>query len=93
MIVGVLQLRLNLHDTFSLKDKRRVVKSFKDRVANKFNVSIAEVDALDNCRCAVLGISQVGKDGQYVQSCLDKIVDKVRMIHNVSLIDYQIEFL
>lgn len=93
MIVGVLEIQLRLHDTFSLKDKRRVIRSLKDRIANKFNVSISEIDALDNCRLAVLGVSQVGNDGQYVQSCLDKIVDKIRMVREASLIEYHIEML
>ena len=93
MIVGVLDIQLRLHDTFSLKDKRRIIRSLKDRIANKFNVSIAEVDALDNSRYAVLGISLVGNDGQYVQSCLDKIVDKIRAERNASLIEYHIEML
>ena len=93
MIVGALEVQLRLHDTFSLKDKRRVIRSLKDRIANKFNVSIAEVDALDNRRHAVLGVSLVGNDSRYVQSCLDKIVDKIREVHNASLIEYQIELL
>ena len=47
MIVGIMQVELMIYDAMTLKDKRRVVKSIKDRVAHEFNVSIAEVDALD----------------------------------------------
>jgi hypothetical protein len=47
MTVGVLQLELSIGDAMSLKDKRRVIKSLKDRIAHGHNVSIAEVGALD----------------------------------------------
>ena len=46
MTVGVLQLELSIGDAMSLKDKRRVIKSLKDRIAHGHNVSIAEVGRL-----------------------------------------------
>ena len=41
MTIGVLQLEIGIGDAMSLKDKRRVVKSLKDRIAHGHNVSIA----------------------------------------------------
>ena len=77
----------------SLKDKRRVVKSLKDRIANGHNVSIAEVGALDEHRRSIIGIAMVSNDPRYVESQLSKLVDFVRMVPQVSLMDYQIELL
>ena len=93
MTVGVLQLELLIHDAMSLKDKRRVVKSIKDRIAHANNVSIAEVGALDEHRRSVLGLAMVANDARYVQSGLSKIVDFVRGVGTVDLADYQIELL
>ncbi len=93
MTVGVLQLELSIGDAMSLKDKRRVVKSLKDRIAHRHNVSVAEVAALDEHRRAVLGIAMVSNDSRYVQGALDKLVDSVRLVPQVSLIDYQIDLL
>jgi len=93
MIVGVLEVQLMIHDAANLKDKRRVVKSLKDRISHEFNVSIAEVDALDRWRYAVLGVSLVGNESRYVQSCLDKVVDRFRTARKASLVDYHIELL
>ena len=59
MTVGVLQLELSIADAMSLKDKRRVVKSLKDRIAHGHNVSIAEVGALDEHRRSILGVAMV----------------------------------
>ena len=93
MIVGVLQLELSVPDSFSLKDKRRVIKSLKDRIAHGHNVSIAEVGALDEHRRSVLGLAMVSNDKSYVEGALSKLVDFVRMVPQVSLIDYQIDLL
>lgn len=77
----------------SLKDKRRVVKSLKDRIAHRHNISVAEVGALDEHRRSILGFAMVGNDGRYIEGALSKLVDFVRAVPQVSLIDYQIELL
>ena len=77
----------------SLKDKRQVVKSLKDRIAHGHNVSIAEVGALDEHRRSILGVAMVSNDKRYVEGALSKLVDFIRMAPQASLIDYQIELL
>jgi uncharacterized protein YlxP (DUF503 family) len=93
MTVGVLQLELSVTDAMSLKDKRRVVKSIKDRIAHGHNVSIAEVGALDQHRLAILGIAMVANDAKYVEGALSKLVDFIRAVPQVDLLDYQIDLL
>jgi len=93
MVVGVLQIELAIPDAFSLKDKRRVIKSLKDRIAHGHNVSVAEVGALDEHRRSILGFAMVSNDSRYVESALSKLVDFVRMVPQVSLLDYQIDLL
>ena len=91
MTIGVLQVEISITDAMSLKDKRRVVKSIKDRIAHGHNVSIAEVGALDEHRRSIIGMAMVGNDGQYIEGALSKLVDFVRMVPQVSLLDYRIE--
>ena len=93
MTVGVLQVELSVTDAMSLKDKRRVIKSIKDRIANSHNVSIAEVGALDEHRRCILGMAMVSNDSRYVEGALSKLVDFVRTVPSVDLVDYQIELL
>jgi uncharacterized protein len=93
MTIGVLQLELRVGDAMSLKDKRRVVKSLKDRIAHGHNVSVAEVAALDEHRRCVLGLAMVSNDSRYVEGALSKLVDFVKSVPQVSLIDYQIDLL
>ena len=91
MIIGVLELQVSVFDAMTLKDKRRVIKSLKDRVSNKFNVSIAEVDHHESVRTCVLGVAMVANDSRFVDSVLSKVVELVRRIPQLSLIDYHIE--
>lgn len=91
MAIGVLRVRLAIFGALSLKDKRRVTKSLKDRLGNRHNVSVSEVDDLEHRQAATLGIAMVSNDGRFVQSALSKIVDEIRAFPHASLIDYNIE--
>ena len=64
----VLLVKLNLHIPLahSLKDKRRQVKSLKDKLCSRFNASVAEIDALDKWQQAVLGICIISTDKSYL---------------------------
>jgi len=60
-------------------------------LANKYNVSVAEVAALDSHQRAVLGVAMVANESRFVESCLSKVVDQLRLARDASLVDYHIE--
>ena len=91
MRIGVCTLHLRLSENNSLKGKRRIVKSIKDRVRSKFNVSIAEIGAQDKWQWATLGVACVSSDAAFTNSVLSKIVDFVNEMHTGELVDYEIE--
>jgi len=91
MVIGSLTLKLAIFESTSLKDKRRVVKSLKERLGGRFNVSVAEVGFQNHRQQAELGVAVVANDHQFAQSCLDKIVDYVRLDRSASLVDYELE--
>jgi uncharacterized protein YlxP (DUF503 family) len=93
MVVGVLRAELAILEAVTLKDKRRVIKSVKDRIISRHKVSVAEVDRLDQRQGAVLAVAMVANDSRFVQSCLDKIVDELRMARSATLLDYQVNVL
>lgn len=93
MTIGVLQIELEVPEAQSLKDKRRVVKSLKDRIAARHNVSIAEVGALDEHQRSLIAMAMVSNDRVYVESALSKLVDLVRAVPQANLLDYQLELL
>lgn len=91
MTVGTLTLKLIIREALSLKDKRRVLKSLKDLIRSRHNVSVAEVGAQDKRQQAVLAVAMVGSDAQYVDGGLAKIVDFVRLHPVAQLLDYELE--
>jgi hypothetical protein len=91
MHVGICTLHFRIISSHSLKEKRRIIKSIKDRVRSKFNVSIAEVDALDSWQWAVIGIACVSNDSGFANSVLSNVVSFVEDMRMAELIDYNIE--
>ena len=87
-----MSLRLMIPGAHSLKDKRRAIRSIKDRLKSRYNVSVAEVDAQDVWQTAVLGVCAVGTDRAYVQGMLEKIVTFVRSSRHVVLGRCDMEF-
>ncbi len=81
MVVGVLKLTLFLPENHSLKGKRGVIKKIKARVANEFNVSVAECDGHDLWQRAVLGVCQVGVDAAYVDGALRQVIRFIEGMH------------
>ena len=74
IITGVLRIDLQLPHSQSLKQKRSVVKSLKDKLGTRFNVSVAEVDHLDKWQIASLAIAMVSNRQSYLESSFEKLV-------------------
>lgn len=77
MFVGVLQFEIVVPESRSLKDKRRVVRSLKDKLHREHQVAVAEVAALDSLNLAVMGLSAVANSGAYLHELFDRIVLKL----------------
>ena len=72
-ITGVLQVELHIPTAQSLKQKRSVVKSLKDRLRNHYNVSIAEVDHQDKWQRTTLAIAMVSANHGHLESRFESI--------------------
>ncbi len=92
-IVGLLHLELDVVQAMSLKDKRRSVKGFKDRLRHRHNVSVAEVGALDNRRRAVLAVAMVANDRRYVEGVLGHVVNAASTHRDMILLSHELEWL
>ena len=91
MHIGVCVIDLAIHGNNSLKEKRRVIKSVKDRVRNKFNVSIAEIDNLELHQLGTIGIVCISNSNRQVNSVLSKIVDFIDEMRIAEIRQYWIE--
>ena len=75
MHVGIARVALHLAGNSSLKGKRMVVKSVAQRVRNRFNVAVAEVDTQDAWQVATLGIVCLSDDPRHSNEVLSKVID------------------
>ncbi|WP_019617035.1 DUF503 domain-containing protein [Psychromonas ossibalaenae] len=71
--VTLVTIELLIPHAQSLKDKRQVVRSLKDRIRAKFNASVAEIAFQDKWQRAVLAVCLVGSDKRLLTSSTDKI--------------------
>ena len=93
MVIGVVEVDLHVSGSTSLKMKRAVIKSLKDRIHNDFNVSIAEVSQMSNIRTCTLGIVHVSNDKKFTNRVLSDVVNFIEAVRSVELTDYQLMFL
>lgn len=74
MIIGVLTLEMFFPYARSLKDKRRILHGFKDRVRSRYNVALAEIDYQDKWQRALLAVVTLNSQAGMVDSVLAKVL-------------------
>jgi uncharacterized protein YlxP (DUF503 family) len=95
VVVGVLEVTLSIPGAFSLKEKRKVVRSLIERTRNKFNASVAEVGDNDIHNRARIGVSVVANDHAFANSMLDKVLDALEdmAIGRADVLDTKLEIM
>ena len=91
--IGVLTLELRLEQSHSLKDKRHVVKSLKDRLRHKFNVAVAEIDGQDLWQRATLAAVTVSPSHDFAEKVLRSVEDEAASLLGAALADTNVEWL
>jgi uncharacterized protein YlxP (DUF503 family) len=92
MIIGVVQVRIYFPGTHSLKGKRKLLKSLKDRLRNKFNVSVGELDGYNLWQSSTIGVAIIANDKSYANSVLSKATDFVNNQPEIVVTDIQMEW-
>ena len=92
MVIGILEVDLSIPMADSLKAKRMVLRSLKDRIRRSFNVSVAEVDDNDVWQTAGLAVVTVSNDKQFANQILSKVVTHIEGAHDLVLDDYRLSF-
>ncbi len=93
MIVGLLTLDLHLLEADSLKAKRLVIKSLKDRIRNRFNVSISEIDGNDLWQRSIIGVACIANEKMMINKVFDDIRRIIINTPSVELIGSSVEML
>jgi uncharacterized protein len=93
MPVGLLTLELHMPEARSLKDKRQVLRSLKDRLRRHFNVAVAELDFQDVWQSSVIGVVTLSNAEQHVEQSLQLVLAEAYKILGPALISHEVEFL
>ena len=93
MHVGVMRLVLEIPGARSLKDKRQVVRSFKERVKSRLSVSIAEVGHQDKLQLATFGVAVVSEDASMCEELLSKVTSLAGTLPDAILADRATELI
>ena len=91
MVLLTCQIQIYLPESGSLKSKRQIVKSLKERIRNRFNVSVAEIDQSQLWQRSTLGVATVSTAFKHANEVLSKAVKFVERDGRVELLDYSIE--
>jgi uncharacterized protein YlxP (DUF503 family) len=91
MPVGLLTLELHIPDAQSLKDKRQVLRSLKDKLRRDFNVAVAELEHHDTWQRSVVGIVTISNEEKHLREVLQKVLDEADSILGSFLINQQVE--
>src|SRR5208337_2504347 len=93
MPVGLLTLELHIAEAQSLKDKRQVLRSLKDRLRARFNVAVAELDFMDTWQRSVVGVVTVSNEEQHVEQALQKVLAEADRILGPLVVGHAVEIL
>lgn len=91
--IGVLTLDLHIEHSHSLKDKRQVIRSLKDRLRAKFNIAAAEIDHQDSWQRAVIGVVTVSGDRSRVEQLLQLVEKEAANLLGAILVGADVEYL
>ena len=92
MVIGLLSVELFIPHAQSLKDKRMVLRSIKDRL-KKFNVAVAEVEHQDVWQRAGLGVVAISTTTEHVDRELAAVADEIERVEPGLVTRTEIEFL
>jgi uncharacterized protein len=92
LIVGSVLVELHIPQSTSLKAKRSVINRIKQRIASRFNASVAEVDYQDLWQRAAIGVAVVGGEKGVVESALTKIVNLIESEPSVEVLAADVSF-
>ena len=91
--IGVLTLELRLESSHSLKEKRHVVQSLKDRLRHKFNVAVAEIDYQDLWQRAAIAAVTVSSDHSHAEKVLRSVEEEAAALLGSELAEATVEWL
>jgi uncharacterized protein YlxP (DUF503 family) len=92
MPIGLLTLEIHIPDARSLKDKRQVLRSLKDRLRAHYNVAVAELGHQELWQRSRVGVVSISGDGKHLEESLGQIAAESERLLGRDLVSQAIEF-
>ncbi len=92
-LVGLLTFELHFSASHSLKEKRRILSSLKERLQRRYNISLAEIDFQDTWQHTRMAATCVSNDGRIIESTFSHVLDALNKDYRVDLMIHEITFL
>lgn len=92
MPIGLVTLEIHIPDARSLKDKRQVLRSLKDRLRGHFNVAVAELDHQDLWQRSVVGVVGISADDQHLSQSMAAVLEASEQVLGGDLISHEIDY-
>ncbi|MEN8152501.1 MAG: DUF503 domain-containing protein [Acidobacteriota bacterium] len=92
MITGIMKIEMFSRDTHSLKEKRRIVLSIKEKLKNRYNISIIESGFQNTWKKIEISVAMVSNSRSYIQKIFDQIEEFIFSNYPVEIIKADIEF-
>ena len=93
MPIGLLTLEIHIPDARSLKDKRQVLRSLKDRLRGRFNVAVAELDHQDTWQRSQIGVVSLSNDEAHLTRSLQAVFDEAERLLGRDLVGHDQEII
>jgi len=91
MPIGLLTLEIYIPEAHSLKDKRQVLRSLKDRLRGKFNVAVAELEGQDSWQRSVVGVVSLSNSNSHLEQSLRNVLEDSERLLGRDLIGHDLE--
>jgi uncharacterized protein len=93
MPIGLLTLEIYIPEAHSLKDKRQVLRSLKDRLRRKYNVAVAELDGQGSWQRSVVGVVSLSNNAGHVEQSLRTVLEESERLLGRDLVGHDVEML
>ena len=93
IFIYLLEVKLKIYDSFSLKDKRKTVKSILDYARKNLNISAAEIESQEKINLADLAFVSVSNDNEFSKEILNKVRRRIEANYQVEIIEENFESL
>lgn len=92
MPIGLLTLEIHIADAQSLKDKRQILRSLKDRLRAHYNVAVAELEHQDLWQRSRVGVVSISGDGKHLEESMETIAEESERLLGRDLLSHEIDY-